>query len=172
MKRFLATLLSFFGLPVNTTALPGSIQAVPGGVVPDNVGMWGLFGLIQNLDAIDWDVTVLVGGTQTTLTMTVAQFFANVVDYSGSPGSGVTVNTPTAAQIIAGLPNTIPKDGFNFLWMFMNDSAGQTATITGGTGVTVTGTATVATATTRLFVCSVNVNAGTVTLLNLGTMNL
>lgn len=162
----------FFRHGVNTTALTGAVALVPAGIAPDNVGMWGVYGLIANMEGLDWDVTVLVGAAATAITMTAAQFCSNVVDYSGSPGGPVTVTLPTAAQIIAALPPTIPANGYNFPWYFMNDSAGQTVTLAGGTGVTITGTATVATATTRQFVCSVNVNAGTVTLLNIGSVSL
>lgn len=173
LNRITRALRSFFRHGVNTTAFLGSVVKVPGGIVPDNVGGWGLFGFMQNVnEALDLDLNVLIGGTATSLTLTTTQFLSSIIDYSGSPGSGVTVTTPTAAQIIAALPNTIPGDGFNYLLYFINDSAGQTATITAGSGVTVSGTATVATATMRQFLVNVNVNAGTVTMVNMGTQNL
>lgn len=161
----------FFRLGVNTTSLTGSIFNVPAGIVPDPVGMWGLFGLMANLDAIDWDVVAVAGGTAGTVTLTGAQFFTNVIDFSGSPVGGVTLNTPTLANIIAGAPSTMPLTGFNYPLVIINDSSGQTVTLTAnGAGVTVIGTATILTATVRLFV--VNVTPTAVNILNCGGWSL
>lgn len=169
MKRLLA---SFFRMFVNTTSFTGSVFKVPGGIVADNVGMWGLFGAMQNLDSLDYDINAVAIGTATTFTLTGAQIVSGVTDISGSPGSGVTLNTPTAAQIIAALSNTIPSDGINISVYLMNDGTGQTLTLTAGTGVTIIGNATISTNTVRQFIMAVNVNSGTVNMLNLGTQNL
>lgn len=171
MKRILRFLAGLFRLGVNTTSFTsGVVFPVPAGIVADNVGDFGLFGLMQNLNQCG-GLTAVAGGTATTINLTAAQFLSNVIDYSGSPGGGVTMNTPTAAAIIAAFPNTLPPQ-FPYLLFVVNDSAGQTATVTGGTGVTVTGTATVATATTRVFYVYIDKNAATVNLVNMGGWNL
>lgn len=173
LTRIAASLRAFFRPRVQTASLLGSIAKIPAGITPDNVGMWGLFGFMQNVnEAIDMDLLALIGGTATTITLTGAQFINGIIDYSGSPGGGVTLNTPSAAQIIAALPNTIPGDGFNFILYFINDNAGQTVTVTAGANVTISGNNTVATNTQRQFLVNVNVNAGTVTMVNMGTQNL
>lgn len=163
---------SFFRPGVNTSNFSGNIAKVPAGLVADNSAMWGLLGLIANLDAIDLDIVALATGTQTAVTLTGAQAVANVLDHSGSPGGTITVTLPTAAQIIAALPITIPADGFNFELYYLNDSMGQTVQLAAGTGVTIVGTSTIATATTRFYIVNVNVNAGTVSYVNIGSMSL
>lgn len=172
-KTLLARLISAFFRPkVNTTNFLGNIWTPPGGIVPDNTAMLGLLGGMQNAnEALDLDLICVITSALA-FTLTAAQFINSVIDYSGAPGSGVTVTTPTAAQIIGALPPTIPATGFNYLMYFINDSAGQTATMTGGSGVTVIGTATIATATMRQFLVNVNPAAGTVTMVNMGTQNL
>lgn len=171
MKKLLGFL--FPAVAVQTTNIVGNVAVPPAGLVPDNTGIWGLWGAMQNVnEGLDQDLVAVLGAAATAITLTGAQFINTIIDYSGSPGGGVTVTTPTAAQIIAALPNTIPAAGFNFFWYFINDDSGQTVTISGGSNVTVKGTATIATNTTRQFLVNVNVNAGTVTILNLGTQNL
>lgn len=90
--------------------------------------------------------------------------------------SGATaLTTPTAAQIVAQLVNTLLLNGVNqpnvvgttYYLRVINTNAG-TLTLTGGTGVTITGTATLATATTRDFMVTVT-GLTTVTLQSIGT---
>lgn len=172
-KTMIARLIAAFFRPgVNTTNFLGSVWVQPGGLTPDNMALQGLLGGMANTnEALDYDLTCVVSSALA-VTLTAAQFISTVIDYSGAPGSGVAVTTPTAAQIIAALPATIPASGFNFPLYFMNDSAGQTLTLGGGANVTIIGTATIATATLRQFLVNVNPGAGTVTLINLGTQNL
>lgn len=173
LKKIAAFVRDFFRLGVNTTNFPGNAIVLPAGLTADNTALWGLLGMVQNLnESCDADYTCLVGGTATSLTATAAQVTNTFLNYSGSPGGGVTLTTPTAAQIIAALPNTIPADAYNYIFYLLNDSAGQTVTLTAGTNVTMNGTATVATATCRMFLVNVKKNAGTVTFVNLGTQNL
>ena len=170
MFKFILALISPH---VVTTSYPG--RTTPAILpVADNSANFGVFGFMANSNAIDAPSFAAVAiGSSTTPVLTAAQFVSGVWDVSGSPGGGWTLTTPTAAQIIGALPMTIPADGtFNFKVMCLNDSTGQTATVTAGSGVTVAGTATVATATTRTFVVNVNVNAGTVTMTNIGSMSL
>lgn len=172
IKRLAALLRDFFRPGANTTDFPGNIWIPPGGFVPDAQALYGLVGGMYNAnEALDLDLKCVVSSALT-LTLTAAQFINSIIDYSGAPGSGVTVTTPTAAQIIAALPSTIPGSGFNFLLYFMNDGAGQTITLAGGAGVTIAGNLTIATNTMRQFLVNVNPNAGTVNMVNMGTQNL
>ena len=167
-------LLEFLFPGVNTTSYPARTLFASSQLTPDNASNNGMFGFMANANQLKNPGLVAIAiGSSTSVTMTAAQFVQGVWDVSGSPGGGVTFTTPTAAQIIGALPTTIPQDGyFNFDVKCLNDSAGQTLTVTGGTNVTVVGTATVATATTRTFRVNVNVVAGTVTMVNLGSMSL
>ena len=170
--RFLCYLALNFLFPgtVNTTSMPAHITPV-NGLTPDATSQFGLMAFLANANAQDnCSVVAIAYGAATSLTLTGAQFVSAVWDLSGSGVLALTM--PTVAQIVAALPSTIPRDGFAFFVYVLNDSTGQTTTVTGTTNVTVLGTATVATATTRLFVVNVNVNAGTVTMMNLGTMSL
>lgn len=158
------------------TSLGATIFPVPAGYVADAVGANGLFGLMQNIDSIDWDLVALVSSA-TAITLTGAQFFNNVIDHTGAPAGGVTVTTPSAAQIIAGMQaagvvTSVLGTGYNFPWFYINDGLGQTVTLAGGTGVTILGNNTMATNTNRHFLVSINVAAGTVTLVNMGTVSL
>lgn len=172
LKTIAALIAGFFRPRANTTSFAGNIWVTPTGTVPDNTAMLGLLGGMQNAnEALDLDLIAIVSSALT-LTLTAAQFINSILDFSGAPGSGVTHTTPTAAQIIAALPPTLPAGGFNYLLYYMNDGLGQTITVTGGTNVTVTGTATVATNTMRQFLVNVNPGAGTVTMVNMGTQNL
>lgn len=157
----------------NTTSYSSRFSTVAG-LTPDNTAVFGIIGAFASGSAaVSTSLTAIAIGSSTTPTLTPAQFVSGIWDISGSPGGGVTLTTPTAAQIIAALPSTIPVDGtFNIYVQCMNDSAGQTITVTGGSNVTVVGTATVATATVREFIVNVNVGTGTVTMVNIGSKSL
>jgi hypothetical protein len=157
----------------NTTSF---LSVIGGGnaLVADNSSNFGMNGFMANVGSSNGNsVNAVAIGSSTTPTLTAAQFVSRIWDISGSPGGGVTLTTPTAAQIIAALPPTIPKNGtFNFQVKCLNDALAQTITVTAGSGVTVVGTATVTTNTVREFMVNVNVSAGTVTMLNLGSVSL
>lgn len=158
-------------MTVTTTSLPGRI-VVPTNLTPDNVANNGYFGFLANSNAqAACSLSAIAYAAATTLTLTGAQFVAGVIDLSGT--GTLALSMPSVANIVAALPGTIPKDGtFNFMTKFINDGTGAVITVTGVTGVTVLGTATLATDTCREFLVNVNVNAGTVTMLNLGTRGL
>jgi hypothetical protein len=167
----LKRLLRFLQLPVvTTTSLQGALVNVPPGMVPDTAALFGMSALQVNIDAIDYDMVAIAYGAATTLTLTGAQFFNNYIDLSGSGVLALT--TPTAAQIIAACPSTMPSLGFNFSLTIINDGTGQTTTLTGGTGVTVLGNNTIANNATRVFLVAVNPVAATVTMLNVGSVSL
>lgn len=169
MKRLLG---AFFRFYANTTTFLGNVMRPPAGMVPDATAAYGLFALMANVDSLDYDIVAVPLGSALTLTLTGAQLVAGVTDIAGAPGGPVTITTPTAAQIIAAMPPTIPGDGINLSVYIMNDGLGQTITFNGGTGVTVIGNNTIATNTVRQFIMAVNVNSGTVNMLNIGTQNL
>lgn len=164
--KILAALLGFFR-PLAASA-NGRGLIVPAGIVPDNAGMWGLWGAVQNLEQVDAIGFNSVASSATTVTATAAGVSGGILNRTGSPAGGVTETTPTAAQIIAALPNTIPLDGtYQFKFRYINNSLGQTVTWTGGSGVTVTGTATIATNAWREFLLTVD-SPTAVTFTNLG----
>jgi hypothetical protein len=172
LKLISQLIRGIFRPAANTTTFLGNVMKPPAGMVPDAGAVYGLFGLMANIDALDYDIVAVPIATATTVTLTGAQLIAGITDISGSPGSGVTMTTPTAAQIIAALPNTIPGDGINLSIYIMNDGTGQTITLSGGTGVTIIGNNTIATNTCRQFIMNVNVNSAAVNMLNIGTQNL
>lgn len=174
LNRITRALRSYFRLPINIVNFVGNVFIPPAGQQGvDNTALSGTLGGLQNVnEALDMDLICILGGTSTAITVPAATFINNIIDYTGSPGGGVTMTTPTAAQIIGALPNTIPGSGYNYLQYWINDSAGQTFTITAGSGVSVVGTMTVATATVRQVLVNVNPNAGTVTIVNMGGWNL
>jgi len=53
--RMIRKLFEASSAGVNTTAFTSNIFKVPAGITADASGMWGLFGLMANLDAIDLD---------------------------------------------------------------------------------------------------------------------
>ncbi len=69
-------------------------------------------------------------------TLTAAQFVNAIYQTSGQT-SAVGVTTPTAAQIVAALPNAQVGSKFEFVLINGNTSSGA-VTITGGTNVTIT----------------------------------
>jgi hypothetical protein len=83
-----------------------------------------------------------------------------------------TDTTPTAAALVAALPQDLRQvGGVFFLEITRTDAAAVALTIAGGTGVTVTGTATIAASTNRTFLCYfTNVTSGSeaITLYSLG----
>lgn len=164
LKSFL-----FFGVAQNTTSFADSWMKLPGGMTADTQALFGLIGLMNNLNIFSFPAVAVPTSSTQTPTLTAAQFLSCVVDFTSSAAGPITLTTPTAAQIIAACPQTMPKDSFNFLMFFLNDASGQTVTMTAGANVTVSAkTATIATDTCRIFLVNINVNAGTVTMLNLG----
>lgn len=166
-------------MAANTTSYPGAPINVPGGIVSnDGSAFYGFFALVQNLLlALGASLQALVSSSQTP-TLTTAQLLCGICDHSGSPSGAVTLTTPTAAQIIAAAPVTIPgnaaaaagsQTSFSYRWRYINDGLGQTTTVTGGTGVTVVGNAaTAGTNTFRDFLVNINPGAGTVTMVDIG----
>ena len=166
MKRPLALIASFFRMAAASAS--GRAAVVPPGLVPDNTGIWGLWGAMQNVNQALGNALTTLSSSSQTVTALAAQIAGGILNRTGSPGGAVTETTPTAAQIIAALPSTIALDGtYQFKFRYINNNLGQTTTWTAGSGVTVTGTATIATNAYRDFLVTVD-SASAVTFTNLG----
>jgi predicted RecA/RadA family phage recombinase len=119
---------------------------------------------IQRLASV---ATITTAGVAT---YTAAQLLGKLIkrDPAGSARSDVT---PTAAQIVAAIPNARVGDCFEFT--IRNDAdAAETITVTAGTGVTLSGTMTVAQNNSKKFLAVLdNVTSGAeaVTIYSLGT---
>lgn len=100
--------------------------------------------------------------------MTAAQFAgAETVHFENTGTTPGNLATPTAAQIIAGIPNAQVGDVYT-LFIRNSSSGANTATITAGNGsVTLTGTMTIAQNVTRMFAVRVT-GATTVTVNSMG----
>lgn len=72
-------------------------------------------------------------------TISVPQVLGGVAVFTGAAGA-VTYTSPTAALLIAAMPTMDIGDTYMFL---LSNTAAQTATIAGGTGVTASGNLTV-----------------------------
>lgn len=108
--------------------------------------------------------------TNTPATLTGAQMAGAdvvVVQMTAALAGAGTLNTDTAANIYAAIPN--PIIGASYILRIINSSSGNFAwTLTGGTGVTITGTATIAQNTTRDFVVTIT-SATAVAIRTIGT---
>lgn len=91
----------------------------------------------------------------TTSTLSVAGLLGGVLVTNG--GGGITITTPTAANIFAALPLGAQKVGVGFVLVVSNIAA-QTVTLAGGTNVGITNLAVnpiaANTARTLVFVCT------------------
>jgi hypothetical protein len=112
--------------------------------------------------------TLTTAGNQT---LTTAQMTAGYL-LRDPNGGDVTDTTPTAAQIVAAIPNC--QTNSSFLWIVKNTAdAAETITIAGGTGVTITGTATIAQNNTKIFLVVVTdptSGSEAVTIYSIGTL--
>ena len=151
---------------------PGIIFPVPAGVVADKAGMWGLMGLISNVNNYAETFGASIS-TATAPTLTAAQLLAGFVNLGAGAIAGYNVTLPSTAAIIAALGPTVPTDGtYAEPVHITNNGSGQTATLVAGdASTTITGNNTMATNTTRKFMMTVN-SATTITLQNVGTWNL
>lgn len=164
MKKLFALIASFFR--------PRVIFPVPAGLAPDKVGMWGLIGLMSNLNNYAETISAAIS-TATAPTLTAAQLLAGFTQLSTGAGGPYNVTLPSTASIIAALGPAVPTDGtYSEPIHILNNNSGQTATLVAGdASTTLTGTMTVATNTTRKLMLTVT-SATTITIQNVGTWNL
>ena len=161
MKKLISFILGFFRLAV-----------LPSGLTPDKSALYGL--LAQEANDLAQNNTVAnitTAGTNSTLT--AAQALAGTLLMAAGASGGFTITLPSTAALLSALGPSIPTDGsFSKAISFVNNSIGQTGTLTAGdASTTVTGTATIATATTRTFLMTVT-SATTIKFQNLGSVSL
>lgn len=90
------------------------------------------------------------------------------VKISGAQGAGFNIQLPTAAQILAALPASVPLDGtFSVRLRITNVNTAQTGTVITAAGLTLSGTMTIATATVREFDLVIT-GPGAITITNAG----
>lgn len=91
------------------------------------------------------DASYSANAATTNAVATVPQLTGNagfvVLDMTGTLAGGATLTTPTAAQLIAGLPS-LPTGG-SYTVRIIAETAANNWTLTAGSNVTVTGTATI-----------------------------
>lgn len=147
------------------------------------LGFLGVAGLAVSLGTLNpynlGQILVLLGPSLVTntsaasFTITAGQMTGSLDVYflmSGAPSGGITATSRTAAQLyadIAALLGFNPPAGYSFRFT-INNQAGQTVTLAGGTGVTVSGTATVASTDSRTWAVVVN-SATSVTITNVSS---
>lgn len=105
------------------------------------------------------------GTTQTLTPGMVGVNGSDEIYHQSSTGSAPTLTLPTAAALLATMPDAVP--GFAYYIRFINLNSG-TATIATATGWTLTGTLTLATNTTRDFVVTVGATGQTLTAVCVG----
>lgn len=101
----------------------------------------------------------------TNATATAAQLTGSggfvVLDLTGTIAGGSTLTTPTAAQLIAALPNLQNTD--SYMLRIIAETAANNWTLTAGSNVTVTGTATIVAAQFTDWVVTMNKTLATPT---------
>ena len=113
-------------------------------------------------------VTVTTDSTAGANTWSAAEFIGGLClrDPAGDNRSDVT---PTAAQIVAAIPQAVAGTSFRVIIRNTAD-ADETITVTAGSGVTLSGTMTIAQNNTKEFLCVItNVSSEAATLYSLGT---
>lgn len=149
-----------------------AIVKLPPGIQPDMTANWGFHALANNVNNYS-EALSTVATSGTSVTLTAANIQAGIVNLTSGASGGFTINLPSTTAIISALGNTVATDGsYSEPISFMNNAVGQTGTVTAGdASTTVTGTATVATNTIRKYLMTVT-SPTTITLQNVGTMNL
>lgn len=113
---------------------PLGIMPFPPGMTADGAPMFGLLGLMANVNAYAEALATVAGTTTTTLVLTAANVLAkNIVMTVGNITGAFTINLPSTKSIFAALGPTVPTDGsFWFPLYIANQGTGQTGTLTAG----------------------------------------
>jgi hypothetical protein len=149
-----------------------TIVKIPSGIVPDNTAVWGLLGLMANVNNYsETQTTQATAGTNTTLT-SVQALCGGLFLTAGASG-GFTITLPSTAALFSALGPTVPIDGtYSEPMWITNSGTGQTGTLTiGDSSTTLSGTMTIATNTTRKFLLTVT-GPTTITIINQGSLSL
>jgi hypothetical protein len=172
MRKYLSGFL--IGLVLAACISAGAVVfKMPADIRPDNVGMYGLFGFMQNTNnaVLGSQSTITTAGTSGVVT--VPQLMTGVIGLAAGASGGFTTTLPSTASIIAGFGGTAPTDGtYSKLILIKNIAVGQTSTLTAGDGnTTMIGTLTIATSTTRTFLLTI-LTPTTISVENYGTQSL
>jgi hypothetical protein len=162
IKRLIAALRSLLA--------PGIVWTPS--TVPDNSGLFGVFGALANLNSYSEERTALAT-SGTNITLTPVQLLGGLIILSTGASGGFTITLPSTVSIIAALGPTIPTNNtFTMPITIVNFNIGQTGTVTVGDASTTLnangGAVTIATNTTRRFFLTV-ATASTLTMDNAGT---
>lgn len=151
---------------------PAAVFPVPAGIVADPFAANGLFGLMANVNAYAESISsVATTGTNTVLVP--AQLLAGAVLLNPGASGAYNVTLPSTGSIIAALGNTIPLDGsYSERITFVQNGAGQTATIVAGDGgTTIVGPAIVASNVARTYLMRI-LGSAQISLTNMGQLPL
>lgn len=142
-------------LPLTGQELIPADTQLPGGLSPQTEAI----STSQLAGAFAGQASYSANAATSSTTATAAQIAGNggfvVLDMTGSLGAAGVLTTPTAAQIIAQLPNLM--NGASYHLRVVNETAATNAwTLTAGSNVTVQGTATVAAASWTDFIVTLH----------------
>ena len=146
---------------------PAIVSPIPGGITPDATGMWGHFGLAQQVNAALPNIITTLATQNTLIGLAPVQLISARLMIDGAQGGAVTLRTPSGPAIISFMGNSIPTDGTFASRVRVLNSTTQTITVAGSTGVTTAGTMTIADAAYRDFLVQPG-SASTVVITNLG----
>lgn len=147
------------------------IFGIPAGQTPDKTGADGLIGFMAATNS--YAASMASYTTAASVSISGDDIRKGVIQLNAGAGGAFVIQLPSSEAILTALRgNVIPLDGtFSKPIIFVNNSVGQTGTVTAGDGNTaVVGTATVATATSRLMM--LRVLGSTVTVTNVGSLTL
>ena len=148
----------------------GNVAKLPTGIVADNVGEWGQFGLQQNIN--QWAMNLqstATGGTNVNLT--AAQVLSGAPMLNAGSGGFFTLTLPSTPSMMAALPNTIPTDGsYQQPILFIMNNPGNGATLTAGDAQTaIQGAAALGSNATTVFMMRV-LSSANLSFTRIGTM--
>lgn len=148
---------------------PGIISNIPGGVVPDNVGAWGLFGFMSNANSYAASMASYATAASTPINANDVE--RGVIQLNAGAAAGFTIQLPSTANLLTAFGPTIPLDGGFFKPLFFSNQSGQTGTVTAGDAMTsVVGSALVFASTARLMM--LRVLGSTVQISSVGALSL
>ena len=124
---------------------PGIVSPIPGGITPDTSGMWGYFGLAEQVNAALPNDIATLSSQNTLIGLQPAELISGALILDSAQGGAVTVTTPSGPGIISFLGNSVPTDGTFASRVRVLNSTSQTVTLSGSTGVITRGTMTIAT---------------------------
>lgn len=164
--RLILALIAAFLQPAIVFQVPRGQQGV------DAAGANGLIGLMANVNAQAISGMQSYATTGNAVTIVPQDILNGMVQMNSGAGAGFTITLPSTQALLAALGPSVIQDGsFTKIFGILNNSVGQTGTLTAGDSPTsVIGTATVATAVTRYYAMRVMQSALVFT--NIGALTL